>query len=406
MEYFKMAWRNIWRNKRRTTITAAALYLAIVIAIFMRSMQIGTYDIMIDNAVGNYLGFIQLQHPEYQDEKTIDEIIIQPSDLEAKLVEIEGVNALIPRLESFALASSGTKTKPVLLQGVDPVKENVLTRLEKKLVKGNYLKEDDNGVLVSQRLANYLGLNVGDSLILISQGYHGVSAADLFPIRGIIKMPSPILDNKLVIGSLSHVQTFFTAPNRVSSIVVDIDSRKQIDEILPQIKSKIDEEEMVALRWEDIDKALQQQIESDNVGGLVMIFILYTVIFFGLFGTIIMMTSERLREFSVMQAVGMQRGKIVRITAIETLLIGMLALVFGLLSTVPFLSYLNKEPIRMTGEVATAYEQYGLEPLMGFSLEPMLLINQMIIVLVLLFVAMTYPMIKIYSFSLIKTLRG
>ena len=123
-------------------------------------------------------------------------------ELEQKISRISGVVSVLPRLESFSLVSSGNKTKGVIIQGINPEKDDAMTGLSKHLVSGAYIKSDSRGIIVSSRLASFLGTRVGDTLVMISQGYHGASAADQYPVLGIVKIPQPNLDNKLIIMPL------------------------------------------------------------------------------------------------------------------------------------------------------------------------------------------------------------
>ncbi|MCF8295063.1 MAG: FtsX-like permease family protein [Bacteroidales bacterium] len=407
MNFLKLAWRNIWRNKRRTLIAAGSLYFAIVFALFMRSMQFGSYDIMIENSVKMYSGFIQIQDSTYWVDKSMDDLMEFNADLEAKINAQNGVIAVNPRLESFALSSFGLKTKGVFIQGINPDKDDQMTRMSKRLIDGSYVENGENGIVVSSRLAEYLGVKIGDSLVFLSQGYQGVTAADQFPIRGIIKLAIPELDNRLVVMPLDIAQNYYSAPGMVSSLSLDIEGGQHaVDGIAEGLRSALQNTSLEVLKWTDLNAVLKQQIDSDNASGLLMLMILYMVIFFGILGTIIMMTTERMKEFGVMVAVGMSRKTLLFITLTENLFIGLLGTISGLVSSLPFIFYYYNHPIRITGELAAATEQYGMEPLLGFSLEPMIFINQFLIVLMLMGLTLVYPAYKISTLKVIHALRA
>ena len=406
MNSFKIAWRNLWRNKRRTLITAASLFVAIFLALIMRSMQLGTYDLMIDSAVRQYSGFIQIQQKDYQEEQTIDESLEYSDSLFNIIGKQKGVVSILPRLESFALASSGSKTKGIILQGIDPANDDKMTGLSSHLVKGVYLKPKDNGVVLAQKLAAYLNLNVGDTVVLLSQGYHGVTAANVFPVRGIVKVPNPTLDKRLIVTSVESAQDFYGAPNMLTSVVVNIKSKQDIDEVMKEIKPFLKNSDLRILSWTDMNKELKQQIETDSGSGVIMLGILYMVVFFGVLGTIIMMTAERQKEFAVMIAVGMQRRRLSILVFIETLFIGIIGIFAGLAAALPIILYYHSTPIRLTGEMAQTYESMGIEPLMGFTTQMDVFVNQFITVFVVLIVALIYPMLKIVYFNLINALKS
>ncbi|MCK5846355.1 MAG: ABC transporter permease [Bacteroidales bacterium] len=406
MEVVKIAWRNIWRNKRRTLITASSLMFAVIFGVSMRSMQLGTYDNMIDSAVRQYSGFIQIQDTSYWKDKTIDDLMPMSTELATNISEIEGVKSVLPRLESFALISSGTKTKGALLQGIDPLRDVDMTGIADKVVKGRFIEPGDDGFVIGQRLAAYLKINVGDTIVLISQGYHGVTAADIYPIRGILKIPNPNLDKLLLIGDISTVQRFYGAEGMLTSLVVNIEDKNSINTILPQINEIMTNKSLVALSWTDMNKELKQQIDADDGGGIVMLIILYSVVFFGILGTIIMMTAERKKEFAVMVALGMQKGYLSIIVLLETLFLGMIGAVVGALVSSGIVWYFHDAPIHITGEMADIYEQFGIEPVLMFSTDLAIIQAQFVVVLSLLIMAVIYPMVKIRTFSIMESMRS
>lgn len=404
MNPLQLAWRNIWRNKRRTLITAGSLFSAIVFAIIMRSMQYGSYEIMIENGVRSYSGYIQVQQKDYWKDKTIDDLMLADENLIYRIEKIDGVISSIPRLESFALATNGTKSKGVVFQGIDPLKESLVSNISNNIVKGNMLKMGDEGLLLSSRLASYLSLSVGDSVILISQGFQGISASGFYRIQGIVKFPSPMLDSRLIIGNLPVAQQFYGAENMLTSLVINIKDGDETDKILKKIEPLLDTNNLTVMSWLVMSKEIKQQIDSDNASGIIMLLILYTVIFFGVLGTIIMMTAERSKEFAVMVAIGMQRKRLQLLIFIESLYMGLIGIISGLIVAFPITFYYYKNPIPLKGELAKIMIQYGLEPVMPFSIDFTIYLNQFFVVLLLLFISSIYPLLKIRNFKLITSL--
>ena len=158
-DYLKLAWRNIWRNKRRTIITTASVFFALFFALFMRSMQVGVYAHWTNSIVESFSGAIQIHRDGYWREQSIDNTFIYSRAIVDSVFKVDNIKVVIPRLESFALASTGENTKGILVVGIDPEKEKKLSNPEKNLVKGSYLSLNDNGVLISQRLAEFLKIS-------------------------------------------------------------------------------------------------------------------------------------------------------------------------------------------------------------------------------------------------------
>lgn len=403
--YFKMAWRNIWRNKRRTLITAASIFFAVFFAIMMRAIQLGSYGNMVDNVVQAYTGYIQVFDDKYKGDESIENSIELNADLLSQIESIDNVTLTLPRLESFALASSGNQTKGIMVVGTDPEKDDQLTNLSSKMVEGKYLKKGDTGVLVSQRLASYLKTTVGDTVILISQGYHGISAADQFVVQGILKFPSPDLDNKMIIMDLPLCQEFYSAPNLISSISLDLKEEKKMNHTVKALQDKLGSQYDVR-SWKKILTQLVQQIEGDNAGGLVMLVLLYMIVGFGVFGTVQMMTAERRKEFGVMVAIGMQKRRLGGILTLEMIMVGMLGTLAGIILSLPIVYELYIHPITLSGETAETIMSFGMEPIMPTAWEAGYFFNQAGAVMIIVALAVFFPILSVTRLKVSKALRA
>jgi len=403
--YLKLAWRNLWRNRGRTLITAASVFFAIILVLFTRSMQLGTYDHVIMNTLKLSTGFIQVQGEGFWDKRSLNNSMPLNDSLLRELRGIEHVTMAVPRLESFALGSSGDNTRGVMVTGIAPELEDEMNDLSDRVVKGSYIQPDSQGVVVGQNLAEYLNLGVGDSLVLLSQGYHGVSAAGIFVVTGIVDLSIPELDNRMVYMPLATAQWFFSMPQRVTSLAIMIDDPENLGSIKEQVADYYTNGYDV-MNWREMVPELVQSIEIDNAGGIIMLGILYLVIGFGIFGTVMMMVVERRKEFAILLSVGMKRWRMGFIVLLETVTIGVLGTALGALVAIPVLLYMRANPIRLTGGAAEAMMQYGYEPLIPFQVEPDLFINQAIVVFIISLIATSYPLWTILRFKIAEALHA
>jgi ABC-type lipoprotein release transport system permease subunit len=405
-EYIKLAWRNIWRNKRRTIITAASIFFAIFFALIMRGFQLGSYSNMINNAVKLYSGHIQVHASGYSDNRSINNTLKVNNELIDVLKSNENIKQIVPRLESFALGSSGPKTKGVLVMGIDPRKQDEMSNLSGKIIEGQYLKPGDQAVILGKKLSQYLELGINDTIVLLSQGYHGTTAAGKYQVKGIVEIPKPDLDNKIVYLPLSASQQMYYAFDRLTTLSINLHDHQELNNTVNQLESQLSTDKYEVKSWREIMPELVQQIESDNAGGWLMLLILYIIILFGVFGTVMMMVAERRREFGVMIAVGMHKYKLAIIVTLEMLFIGFLGLLAGIAGSMPLIYYLHINPVRLTGELASSMESFGIEPVMPLAWEVGYYGNQTIIVAVIVIVAVLYPIYSITRIKAVKAIRG
>jgi putative ABC transport system permease protein len=470
MKNYKIAWRNLWRNKRRTLITAASVFFAVFFALLMRSIQLGSYDHMFRNVIESYTGYLQVQHEDFKDNFTVDNSFRVTPEIEGLILKNTNVTDVIPRFESFALASSGPLTKGVLVMGIDPEKETYLSNVKSRLVNyrltdkvigslkkenlpekiisrldlfkevgyssesilqmdlgitdkeapsvmplikntaffnNGYISQGKQEALIGYRLAKYLNLSIGDTLVLVGQGYQGTTAAGKFRIAGIVRLPTSDIDNKIVYLPIDKCQELYNADGMLTSLAISIkdNSEKSINRMLKTIGNEMPAP-LKLLGWRDMNELLINQMDADNKSGAIMVAILYMVIGFGIFGTVLMMTNERRREFGVLVAIGMQKSKLAAIISYEMIYIGLLGILSGITIALPAIIIGLHNPIKLTGEYAKVYESYGMEPIMPFMPVDYYFIWQPLIITAIIGIALLYPVRKIYKLKLVNSLKA
>jgi ABC-type lipoprotein release transport system permease subunit len=369
-------------------------------------MQEGSYSQNLDNATRFYSGYLQLQHPEFSENQSIDKLLPADDNFIAKIHSIEGVTTAVPRLESFALGAAGDKSKGVLVMGVEPMSEDVYSGLAARVKTGSYfIDKNEESVLIGGRLADYFDLKIGDKFVLYGQGYHGTTAAGLYNVAGILNYPNQQLDARIVYLPLKTAQELYLTGNQVSAWVLHGRNVKSIPILEKSAREQMDKTVKVR-NWADISPELAQQIGLDRASGQFLMFVLYGVVGFGMLATIVMMTLERQREFAVMLATGMVRIKLQVLVALESFLIAMIGAVLGLIVTLPILLWFYNHPIQLTGDLAMTMEEMGFEPIIPFSLAPELFLFQLLIILIILAICSCYPLVRIGRLRLAASLKG
>ncbi|MCB0568362.1 MAG: ABC transporter permease [Phaeodactylibacter sp.] len=403
---FRLAWRNIWRNKRRTLITVASILFAVLFATFMEAMQKGAWDHMISSVVNYYFGFVQVHEKGYWDEQSIDKAFPLADSLVQLGARSKSIKEVVPRIESFALASTGNNTSGVMAVGIDPEAENSMTGLEGRISKGQYLKGGEPAALVAEGVAEHLSLSLGDTLVLISQGYHGVNAAGKYPIKGLVNFGSPELNKQMVYLPLDEAQYFYGAPGLATSLALKLDSQGDIKPTLRALYNGLDTSVYEVMDWKEMLPDLVQAKSLDSAGNIIIYFILYLIIAFGIFGTILMMTKEREYEFGVLISIGMRRWQLGASVWLEVIMLGLLGALGGILASLPLVWYFNVNPIRFSGDYAAAMESFGFQPIFPTLLAPHIFLQQALLVFILTALLAIYPIYKIRKLRPVQAMRA
>ncbi len=400
----RLAWKNIWRNRSRTLITMAAIFFAVILSVLANSLQDGVFNNLIKNVVSFYSGYVQVHKEGYWDEQILDNSFESSAETESKILKYSNISSVTGRLESFALASSEELTKGCLIVGIDPEKENVITSLKSKLTKGRYIKSDDIAVLLSEGLADRLKLRLNDTIVLLAQGYHGATAAGKYPIKGLLKFGSPDLNNKTLFMPLAASQDLFQAYDIITSYILSLKDTEDLASTAESVRLNLGAGFEV-MTWEEIMPDIKQHIQTDSESIKYILGILYMLICFGIFGTILMMMEERKFELGMLVAIGMKKIRLIILLLIESVFTVFSGCLLGLLFSVPLVYYLKVNPVKLGGDTAKAYEQFGFEAIFPASTNFSIFLEQGLIVLGIGLLISLYPVYKIIRLDPINSMK-
>ena len=403
---FRLAWRNIWRNKRRTAITAASILFAVLFATFMESIQKGAWDHMINSVVNYYYGYVQVHQKGYWDEQTIDKAFPLADSLMQLQEKVPEIRQVLPRIESFALASTGEHTSGVMGIGIDPQRENAMTNLRDRISEGKYFEDNEEAALVAEGVAENLGLSLGDTIVLISQGYHGVNAAGKYPIKGMVNFGSPELNKQMVYLPLPVAQYFYGAEGLATSLALKIDGQDDIRPVMKALDRKLDTSAYEVMDWKDMLPDLVEAKTVDSAGNVIVYVILYLIIAFGIFGTILMMSKEREYEFGVLISIGLHRWQLGLTVWLEVMMLGLFGALLGILASMPLVWYFHVNPIRFSGDYAEAMEKFGFEAIFPAIFEAHIFLIQALLVFILTAILALYPIFKIRKLKPVQAMRA
>lgn len=397
----KLAWRNLWRNKRRSLITISSVLFAVLLAIVFYSMEQGSYERMIDSMVKYSTGYIQIQDVMYRDEPSIDHSLMFDDEMQNILEKHDDeIDYWVPRLQNFALAATEGQTRGALIMGIDPTLETKLNDLSDDLIKGDFLSGDDTDIMVAEGLATALDVAVGDTLVLLGQGFQGMTAAGKYRIKGIVNLNIPEMNNNTIYMSLAAAQWFYGADERLSALIIMPNNPKRTAVLADKLRDRIDIEWYAVVTWEMLLEDILALMKFDMAGTMVLLMILYIVIAFGLYGTILTMMLERQREFGMLLSLGMKRTQLAVVCFTESVFLSIAGVIAGIVAAIPVVLYFFYHPIRLTGDMAEAMIDYGFEPIMPFSLDPTVFWSQAQIVLIISLFIGIYPVYRVFRMNI------
>lgn len=402
---FKFAWRNIWRNRVRSTITIAAVMFCVIFAVVLRSFQVGVWEHMVDDIVANNFGYLQVHQKGFWQEQSLDlsmDEVALPAD---QWQEVDGVRSVVRRLESFSLVSVDQSNRGSLVLGIEPQHELPGLQLTDQIISGNVFEPGSDQVVVSEGLAEFLKVVVGDSLLFLSQGYRGASAYGQFMVSGIAKISNPELNKQLVLMPLQTAQWMYNGMGLLTTAVIDLEPGADHKEVKEALQPMIGED-LEVLEWEELFPELIQTIEADMAGGQIFITILYFIISFVLLGTVIMMVSEREREFGILVSIGMRKSKLAFVTVLENLMLTLGGAIVGMALVKPVQFYFKYNPIDLSGQMKEAIEQFDFEPKLYTTTSFIINLNHGAIVFIIGVLVSSYAVWKIMKLEPVKSMRS
>ncbi len=329
----RLAWRNLWRYRRRTWLTVGAMVFSNSLLVFSISLQFGSYDMMIDNTLQAFSGHIQVQREGYLDDPkmryTLDDITATARLLRTEL----GLQSIGARAVGFALASSNERTFGLQILGVEPQFEPSVSTIPGLLKQGRYLQPDSGGeIVIGSVLARNLKVGLGDEITFLGSGFDDSFAAGVVKVVGIFETGSPDIDRNMAQVSLAYFQEAFAMQNRGHSIAIRAPRIDEVDALQQRIQALLaDRDGLVVLNWDRLQPGLKQAIQADMTSAWFMYMVLIVLVAFSVLNTQLMSVLERTREFGVMMALGLKPGNLSRLVMMETAMMASIGLALGVL---------------------------------------------------------------------------
>ena len=327
----RMAWRNLWRHKRRTWLTIGAMIFSNLLLVFLISLQFGSYRMMIDNTLKSYTGHMQVQHRTYNDDPKIRNSFDAVIPLASKIRKQLGTDRVAARGVAFAMTSSDLRSYGLQIVGVEPKFEAKVSTLPGLINKGRYFTDINAGeIIIGSVLARNLRVDIGDELTLLGSGRDGSFAAGVVIVTGIFESGVSDIDRSMAQVPLGYFQSLFSMDDKGHNIVINAKDLPLVSALQQNVSNIIaDRKELVVLDWDVLQPGLKQAIQADMASAWFMYAVLIILVAFSVLNTQLMSVLERTREFGTMMALGVKPVRLGSLVITETFIMSSLGLVIG-----------------------------------------------------------------------------
>jgi putative ABC transport system permease protein len=344
----RIAWRNIFRQKRRTILTVLTMSGGFILSAISIGWMDGTYNRIIDMFTRNRLGHIQVHAKGYLDKPSLYKKIDNYQEVGRRIERIEGVESWTPRLFSAGLASVGEKSSGVQIIGIHPQKESKATRFDKKIIEGRtFSSNPSHEVILGKGVAKTLKARTGDEIVIVSQGADGSIANDLYTIVGISESGDATSDQSAFYLHLEDAQELLVLYGAVHEIAVIAQELGDVSHLTKEIRQALDDPQLKVAPWQEFAKSFYVAMKADKEGGWIMLFIVILIVAIGVLNTVLMTVLERTREYGVLRAVGTRPLQVFRLVFWEVAFMALIGITIGFCLSLPANYLLSQHGIPM-----------------------------------------------------------
>ncbi|MBC8485131.1 MAG: ABC transporter permease [Bacteroidetes bacterium] len=399
----KLAWRNIWRNKRHSAIVVGSVIVGVIAVILMDGLTSGMLYQMLFNQISSSVSHIQIHKKGFNDNKVVQSFMPDYYKAEDVVKENTSVQSYSKKVVSFGLLSSASSSSGVFINGINPSGEEKVTKIKNSIVEGSYLTGNKREIVIGKDLADKLNSKLGDKVVILTNTPDGTISSDVFRIVGTYETFSSAFDKAYIYIPLENAQQMLDIGDNIHELSIITKDYGQVNKVKEQIVSKLSDEyevlsykDMLPLLLVQIDLYKQSMFITDVIIGLALIF--------GIINVMLMAVFERIQEFGVLMSIGMKNSKLFLMIIIEALIIGVIGtvigIVIGILIEIP-LSYIGID----LSLFAESLKSFGSGAIIYPVIVPENLIGVLIIIPFISIVGAIYPAYKAIKLEPVSAIR-
>ena len=404
---FRLAWRNLWRQPRRTWLTTGAMIFSNMLLVFMISLQFGMYGLMIDNTLQAFTGHLQIQAPGYIDDQKMRQTVADIMPLAESLrAEFPSEN-IAARATAFALVSSEERSYGIAVFGVEPEFEVGVSTIPGLVSEGRFLGANDAAeIIIGAALARNLRVGLGDELTLLGSGRDGSFAAAVVDIVGIFDSGLADIDRSITEIPLGLFQDVFYMNGSGHHVVINAGGIDGVAELQSRVGSLLPAgQDLVVHDWDALQPGLKQAIKADMSSAFFMYGILVILVAFSVLNTQLMSVLERTHEFGIVMSLGLTPGRLGRLVLLETTIMGVMGLILGAVLGGLFTLWFNVNGFAYPGMDEMA-AKFNLPARFFPQVSALTMLIGPVVVFIFTILAAVYPALRLHKLHPVEAMRA
>ncbi len=373
MKFGKMAWRNLWRRKRRTLITGFSIGFGVLLSVTFTGTGDYGYTNMINAGASMGFGHVTIEPRGYNQTPALDKRLLKTEQIREQVLTMPGISDAVVRIMGQAMFASASKTVGGMFMAVDPAQESTEQNLLlRSLVQGQLFPQaDGRGVVIGNKMAEKLNLRIGKKLVYTTTDVSGEIVSEIARVTGIFKTGVIEVDGAMVLLPINSVRTTLHYDSQDATLVsVIINDQRYSEKMRDKIDAIVGNPRREVLTWKQTQSELAGLITMDKSGNYIMQILIGLLIAAGILNTLLMSVLERSREFGVMMAIGMSPKTLFKLVLVESFWLALIGLVLGIIITIPWYAYLHYVGLDFSGAIGEDYSAGGVlvDPLIRIRL--------------------------------------
>ncbi len=401
-----LAFRNIRSNIRRSVISILAVSVGLATLIFSGTLRVGQYVTLIHSGVSQLAGHVVIQQKGFQENKEPSYLLNNIHTIKTTWQNLVPTGTITTRTYLGGLLSSSSNPSFITLTGIDPEAEQKVSDMPNKLIKGQWLNEDQKGILIGKNTAEILKVDLGDKLVFTVSS-NGEMNGQLFRVKGIFTTGSEEVDSFTGYIHYKAAEELLSQENVAHQIALHLNNVDDVPRVLKSSKAILGSPQREILSWKEALPDIINMIEVDKIANLLVNFVLFSIVALGIVNTMLMSVLERLNQFGVMLSIGVRMPQLIRMIIYEGIILGfvgsILGMILGIIVSYPMVKHgldLSNRvgdgiQIGNTVNSAVIYGKYSMSLIIAYS----------IIAMIFAVLATLYPAVKLRSLKPIEAMR-